>query len=211
VAGLSYVPFFIQKLLKNSLIDPTAYSHYWLMHAISYFTRLNNRTEIAVKQIMADAGVFKTWEKIGFDVALHIRHGDKRKEMILIDDSHYVNVLNLIRKFSKGNLTVFLASDDPRSFRFLSEQTGITMYGIRTPYPTNYHYQAGLFYLADLWTAMNATFTIGTWRSNYDRWLRALMDVAVGRASVPFFEVGKMPCFSAAHCRKLQRPCFPMF
>jgi hypothetical protein len=209
--GLSHVPVFVQKILKNSLIDPTAYSHYWLVHAIAYFTRVNNRTDNAVKQIVPDSDVLKTWEKIGFDVAIHIRHGDKRKEMLLIDESHYAKVLNLIRKFYEADLTVFLASDDPRSFKFLAEQKGIKLHRIRTPYPSNYDYRAGLFYLADIWTAVKATFIIGTWKSNYDRWVRALMDVAVGRASGPSLEVGKMSYFSAAHCQQLQRPCFPTF
>jgi hypothetical protein len=193
-------------MLKNSAIDPSAYDHYWTAHAIHYFTRLNNRTDTAVRRIMASAGVLKIWEETGFTVAIHIRHGDKRIEMTLIEDFHYATVLDLVRKLHTGNLSVFLASDDPESFKYLAERTGIRMYGIQTPYPEKDHYQAGLFYIADIYTAMRAKFTIGTWDSNYDRWLRELMDVAAGRASAPFFEVGKMPCFSAAHCQMLCRP-----
>jgi hypothetical protein len=179
-----------------------------MAHAISYFTRLNTRTESAVKKIMADAGVLKTWEKTGFDVAIHIRHGDKCSEMMLVDDPHYASTLNVIRKFHKGNLSVFLASDDPQSFKFFESQTGIQLYAIRTPWHGSYNYQTALFYLADLWAGLNATFTIGTWKSNYDRWLRSLMDVVFGHASVPFLEVGNMTCFSAAHCKRLHRPFF---
>jgi hypothetical protein len=210
LGGLSYIPVFVQDMLKNSIVEPTAYYHYWMAHSICYFTRLNNRTEIAVKQIMADAGVLKTWEETGFDVAMHIRHGDKGSDMVLIDDPDYASILDLIRKLHKDNLTVFLASDDPRSFQFFANQTGIQLYGIRTPWPGEYHYRSGLFYLADVWAAINAAFTIGTWKSHYDRWLRSLMDVAFGHSSVPFFEVGKMSCFSATHCKKLHRPFFPM-
>jgi hypothetical protein len=157
---------------------------------------------------MRDSNVLSTWETTGFDIAIHIRHGDKIKEMNLIDDIHYSNVLDLVLSLCPENPTVFLASDDSQSYEFFRRRKDIRLFEIKNTFPDEQTYRAGLYVLADLQASMRSRFTIGTWGSNFDRWLRGLMDVVAERASSPFFEVGVQPCFSSAHCRRLNLPCF---
>jgi hypothetical protein len=202
-----YAPLFVQKMLNGSIVEPTSYYYYWTAHAWAYMTRLNNRTEVLVRQIMNKSGILPIWETTGFDVAIHVRHGDKRREMALVGNEHYTNVLNLVQKLQPGNLTVFLASDDPQSFEFFARRKDIKLFAIRTPYLDELHYKSGLYVLADVWASMRTKFMIGTWTSNFDNWVKTLIDVVAGHASVPFFEVGQRPCFSSAHCKSLHRRC----
>jgi hypothetical protein len=196
------VPRFIPEILNDSAVDPLAYARYWTDHSMAYLTRLNSRMEGWIEQRMRDTGVLSTWQTTGFDVGIHIRHGDKGLEMPLINDNHYMEVVKLLRKIEHRNLTVFLASGDDSSIKFFQNQTGIQLYVIPKTAPGQY--LNTVYYLSNLWALTRSKYVVGTYSSNVDRWLRALMNVAANHSSSIFFEVGYRPCFSARHCRKTQ-------
>jgi hypothetical protein len=156
---------------------------------------------------MQEAGVLSIWQSAGFDVGIHVRHGDKHIEMPLIKDAHYMNVVNLLRRIEGRNLTVFLASGDDESIGFFRRQEGIQLYAIgRTGSDA---YLNTLYYLSNLWALTRSKYVIGTYSSNVDRWLRSLMNIATNHSSSIFFEVGYRECLSARHCQRVQMqiPC----
>jgi hypothetical protein len=204
---LDRIPEFVTQLLNDSLVEPSAYYHYWTAHAVSYVTRLNARTKTLMRDIMGSAGVLQPWETTGFDAAIHIRRGDKEREMELVNNSQYADVLDALRPILPPNPAVFLATEDLSALQFFRTQGGIRLFAI--PYQSQYaNYRSALFYLADLWACVKSKYVIGTWASNFDRWVMELKGVAAERASDVFFEAGRQPCFSAVHCLELNRSAF---
>jgi hypothetical protein len=205
IFGFSYlreIPRFVIQMLNGSLIDPESYWSYWHAHTFAYVSRLNNRTVERVREIMGDSGVLSMWDAGGFDVGIHIRHTDKRREMTLVDDIHYSYTLDLVQRLRGRRLSVFLATDDPNSLAFFRNRTDIQLFTIKRPH-LRYGYLNGLYYLADILAMARSTFFIGTSGSNCDRWVTWLMAVTERRASCPFLEVGDARCVTAAHCRIL--------
>jgi hypothetical protein len=182
------------------MIERSLYSHYWMANVISYATRLNERSQASVRQIMQNARILSIWEETGFDVAIHIRHGDKGGEMPLVDNVHYARTLDFLRDFLPPNPKVFLATDDDTSVTFFQKRPDLQLFVIQHNSSDSAFHMAQVI-LADIWASVRSTYTIGTFDSNVDRWIRELQDVAGGRASSIFFEVGNQPCFSAVHCK----------
>jgi hypothetical protein len=203
VNGLK-VPRFLENVLNGSSVEPQAYARYWIDHAVSYLTRLNRDTIHMIEERMRGTAVLSTWETRGFDVTVHIRHGDKYREMPLVEDRHYMNVVEMLRQLEGRNLSVFLATDDPISVSFFRNQSGVQLYDI--PRMGYSNFMESIYYLSNLWALTRCKFTVGTYSSNVDRWLRGLMNVVSNTSSSLFFEVGWRPCLSVTHCRAAGLP-----
>jgi hypothetical protein len=205
-AQMDRFPRFVAHVLNGSVVDPQAFLRYWWDHALAYCTRLNLKTRALIDEQMEAIG--DHWNTGGFDVAIHIRHGDKASEMELVDDINYLRVVELLRKLEGRNLTVYLATDDPASFEFFQRQTGIAVFGSRST--SHELFDRSINYLRDIVAPSRAKYQIGTYGSNGDRWMKALATVNGQRSSNLFFEVGYARCLSVAHCRAVNLP-FPRF
>jgi hypothetical protein len=196
---VAHVPTYLKRLLNGSIVDPAFYKFFWGEYAMAFFTRPNSRTIGHMERLFRNAGFFDLWNTTGFDIAVHIRHGDKAREMQEVPTVHYANVVRLVRRLVGRNVSVFLATDDPSAVAFFQRLDGIEFYTIERPLGGAYF--SMVYYLADIWASAKSTYTIGTDLSNVDRWIRALIDVGVGRASNVFFEVTNRSCISTVHCR----------
>jgi hypothetical protein len=120
---MTRVPAFLREILNGSAVDPSAYARYWTDHSMAYLTRLNSRMEGLIEQRMRETGVLSIWNTKGFDVGIHIRHGDKNSEMPLVKDIHDMNGVKLLRKIEHRNLSVFLAFGDRQSIEFFRKNS----------------------------------------------------------------------------------------
>jgi hypothetical protein len=199
------------EIVKHSPIDPRAYSWHWMAQVLGYVFRLNDWAMSEIRKYAATAGIDeKQLRSRAFDISVHIRHGDKGSEMVLIDDEEYVKAVKMIQSMLNRRVSVFLLTDDVRSLRKFKFVWGIDLYYLKYPYRIfNAHEKlrafgakAAIYALADVWIACHANWHIGTWMSHIDRMILELKAVSFGMASVPVLEL-EQNCVSAAHCHAL--------
>ena len=90
----SEVPMFIPSLFDNGKIYNSLQDFYWRIQAVTFLTRLNERTVNWIydykKQNCKNC-------KNEYDISLYIRHGDKHKEMKLIDSDVYRETIKILK------------------------------------------------------------------------------------------------------------------
>jgi hypothetical protein len=211
IAGKPKLPSWEIDLVRDSPVDPRAIGWHWFAQCFSYIFQPNEWMIGQIFKKMDEAHVPRSKLSAGgFDVAVHIRHGDKWDEMTLIDDSHYVNVLMLIKKMLNRSISVFLMTDDEDSVTHFHQIPGIDVWHLNYPY-RQYNSQeelrtlgtkAVLYVIADIWIACHANMHIGTFQSNVDRAIIELKGTSFPAASMLSFEMERK-CVSAAHCRAI--------
>ncbi|KAK8807011.1 hypothetical protein WA158_003770 [Blastocystis sp. Blastoise] len=145
-----------------------------------------------------------------YDVDIHIRHGDKNKEMKLISAKEYISPLFLLHHYLKQNsLLIFLNSDDIESIHYiqshLSSQDSLVYFSSqqRYNYAFDQLYQQSnitLLSLANLYHSLYSSIHIGTFSSNWNRLLYELKLTVGNGATSMFLEVGYYSCVSYIEC-----------
>jgi hypothetical protein len=205
------LPDWHREIVKRSPIDPRAYPWHWVAQVLGYVFRLN---EWAMSEVINYATEAKIPQSLlrpgGFDIAVHIRHGDKYEEMTLIHDDEYIRTVKMVKRMLNRNVSVFLLTDDTNSVRSFEGVSGIQLYYLHYPYREYNRYEtlrdfgakAAMYALADVWIAAHANWQIGTWMSGIDRMILELKAVSFGLASKPMLELERS-CVSATHCHAL--------
>jgi hypothetical protein len=205
------LPDWHRDLLKHSPVDPGAYAWHWTAQVIGYVFRLNAWAISEITSKMDEAHLDHTGLKpASFDIAVHIRHGDKHYEMNLVPDQSYLLTVKLIEKLLGRKVSVFLLTDDERSVRSFEAVEGIKLSYLRCPYRhardhgilRGYGTKAVMYALSDILIACHATWQIGTWASHVDRLILELKSVQFGKASELSLELERC-CYSAAHCQSV--------
>ena len=170
--------------------------------------RLNEETEKLVNEIRNKALVNP---KDHYDVMIHVRHGDKHKEMKLINTKDYVYPLEIISKLLQKKLSVFVSSDDQEAIDYLINLD-------KKKYEFSYfnfkHHSNGysdkkrgfdnsLQTFADLFESAKANYLIGTLISNVDRVILELRLLYGGDMNLPFFDVSETICITFSQCKAL--------
>jgi hypothetical protein len=209
--GAIELPEWHRELIRNSPMEPRAQGWHWTAQVVGYVFRLNAWAQSDIQTKMKQAGIpASRLRPNGFDVAVHIRHGDKRHEMTLVSNGEFVRALRVVEKVIARRLSVFLLTDDDISVRTFRALPGIDLYYLRYPYRGANNYEAlsrfgtkaVMYALADVWISCHAAWQIGTWMSHIDRMILEMKSVVFGRTSDLSIEMER-PCLSVAHCHSL--------
>lgn len=156
--------------------------YWWRAQASAYILRLNLKTSLALKNRRV----------IQCPITVHIRRGEKGREMILPDLGKYVSHIERIP--SRG--CIFLITEDQEVVEQIVET-----YGKRVKYynrhRTNADFSTSLeenfLDISNLFASLESTHFVGTLGSNWDRLTDELRRVLVGPAKgccTEFIEVG---------------------
>ncbi len=198
--------FLIPSLIHNFLLmNKISYDEqrYWFIQASAFITRLNERTVNWIHEYEKE----NCKEcKNEYDISLYIRHGDKHKEMTLIDADVYKEAIKIITTLGmKKNYTVYVNGDDQESVdvihtlkdNIVSLNRSRLNYGFRN---LTKQYHIALISFADLFYQIRADHCVGTIGSNWNRLIYELK-MTVGMRSDGFIlEVGRVSCISSRHC-----------
>ena len=202
------IPNSIIPIIEKSGTPKELYFYYWRLQATYFVLRLNEETEKLVNEIRNKALVNP---KDHYDVMIHVRHGDKHKEMKLINTKDYVYPLEIISKLLQKKLSVFVSSDDQEAIDYLINLD-------KKKYEFSYfnfkHHSNGysdkkrgfdnsLQTFADLFESAKANYLIGTLISNVDRVILELRLLYGGDMNLPFFDVSETICITFSQCKAL--------
>lgn len=198
-----HVPFLVQTLFKGQHYERAQSVLYWRTQALTYLVRYNKRT-LEWTEAYYKTNCVHCSSSI-YDFAIHIRHGDKGKEMTLLPAEDYDVPLRLIAKMTHMNCTAFsiyLRADDEASldyFRrlypslaFLQQEKSST--------DVNAVPHIMLVSLANLRQQIRGLHTIGTFSSN---WVRVIYELksTVGYLNNGYYlEVGDFQCIPYRRC-----------
>lgn len=201
------IPNSILPIIEKSATPKSLYYFYWRIQATYFMVRFNSIT----KEIISDfRKKFLINPKDLYDVSIHIRHGDKYKEMKLINTQFYTYPLEILHKLLKRKLSVFVSSDDPSAIDYFvsldKKKYEISYF--------NYQGQEKVYDLNNLTNGFNnsiqsfsnllesnkSRYLIGTLKSN---WNRLILEVRLQNHHVmdlPYFEVGEIECITPTQC-----------
>ncbi len=201
---VSQLPHFINNLLKNSVLTDNEKWAYWRIQGATFITRLNERTVNWIREYEKESCKDCKNE---YDISLYIRHGDKGKEMKLIDADVYKEAIKIITSLGmKKNYTIYVNADDQESVNIINS----FFYDITSL--NNTRNNSGMIFLrnqihislvsfTDLHNQIRADHCIGTIGSNWNRLIYELKSTVGMKSDGYILEVGHQPCLSISHCR----------
>lgn len=128
------IPPQVEPFLRASSVVPYKSYFWWRAQGVAYILRPNSRTlrEIAVRQ----AKTFVQQIPVG-TISVHIRHGDKAREMSLVPDHVYLRKAEeLLTAFPKLTRTIFLSTEDSGSVNYFRQISNWTVLSVDTPRQT---------------------------------------------------------------------------
>lgn len=193
------IPSFALEILHQSPYPQQQYMGIWMAQITAYVTRvrpfmvdrLNEMMRQSVKCTFPYA-----WDR-PLDVSMHIRHGDKKQEMMLIPTENYVDAIVTMERYLKRKITVFVSSDDPYAVDVLRRQLPDQQlcYVEATEEKRQRNIQFFMFCLANLKMAAECTHQIGTYHSNVCRLIEELQVTVGGQSNHVYLEVGRFNYF----------------
>ena len=89
------MPPFVQKILDKTPVPSEYHEWYYNIAAVTYLMRLNVRTlnwlNFYEKEKMINPKKF-------YDIGIHVRHGDKGSEMLLVKAKNYMPAVDILQK-----------------------------------------------------------------------------------------------------------------
>lgn len=200
------LPQFLENILNKSLVHRDLYEWYWLASVSTYIFRLNKRTynwlDVYEKTNLINRRNY-------YDIGIHVRHGDKYKEMILIDEKKYMFAVDIFCKLSgkkHKDMNLFVSSEDPNVIKFFIEKSGCSVsyfkYERKNENLNEMVSQGALFSLksfANLRMSIRTQFRADTFASNWDRLILELAQTTASHADIIALEMGYSLFLSADH------------
>lgn len=188
------VPSQIKRIIKDAPIYKKKLLHYWRIEGSTYIFRINRRTDIITDRIIAESlgnqlinGCFNIW----------IRHGDKYKEMKLLNAEDYIPSYIVYQKFTKTSLPVYLSTDDPNVTAYFSKNNSFKTFYLHFKRNNdnlkgnmNRGDEMTLNFIADIKASLYCNAFSGTRKSNVIRLIDELRSTIGYSANSIFFENG---------------------
>ncbi|CAF1542432.1 unnamed protein product [Adineta ricciae] len=233
---------FTQALLQYSAvpITPTAIKYWWRGQATAYILRLNELSLSKIRALRLDPLLHtgftvdkssKLLQNIpvpfpmpAHSFNIHVRHGDKGKEMRLIPFRQYVEEAEWFAKQNPNSYhkLAFLSSEDPSIFDEAKQITSVTFdYGLTSPNENWIWYMskikrlntgpvqqlrvfqsrsdATLSWLLQLFMALECDGFVGTLNSNWNRIIDELRCIWTDKCMQPYLEVGDVVDWANYH------------
>ncbi|KAK8792063.1 hypothetical protein WA158_005440 [Blastocystis sp. Blastoise] len=201
------VPYFVKKFCNELTLSPKECLVYWRIQSVTFITRYNKRfNNYLNNRLKNDCPNCLNH----YDVDIHMRSGDKGKEMIIPTSLAYTYPLIIIQKIlNKTNLNVYINGDSEEDIRnaekssnnnfiYIKDQprkNEIIDKLIKQPHMTIYSFQ-------NLKESLKSSIHVGTFESNWNRLIFELkLTIGYGRESL-FFETGHGNCISYIDCHK---------
>ena len=176
---------------------------YWRIQAATFITRLNERTVNWIREYEKEH--CKNC-KNEYDISLYILHGDKGKEMKLVNANVYKEATNIITSLGmKKNYTVYVNADDQESVDAIH-----TLPYIVTSFNQSRHNyglakiliapHTALISFAGLYNQIRADHSVGTIGSNWNRLIYELKSTVGMKSDGFIFEVNQENCISYSQC-----------
>lgn len=200
------LPQFLENILNKSLVHKDLYEWYWLASISTYIFRFNKRTYNWL-DVYEKTNLVNPNDR--YDIGIHVRHGDKYKEMILIDEKKYMSAVDIFCKITGKNrkdMNLFVSSEDPNVIKFFIEKSGCSVsyfkYERKNENLTEMVLQGALFSLksfANLRMSIRTHFRADTFASNWDRLILELAQTTACHADIIALEMGYSLFLSADH------------
>lgn len=200
------MPDFVKNILSKSLISEEYYEWYWTVAASTYLMRLNKNT---IEWLDSFESKNVVNPKPFYDLAVHVRHGDKYKEMKLINAKNYFPAIQIYSKiFGKklDEINVFVSTEDPDVINWFINQSGCSVsyvkYARNNPNLRSMVKMGdnlALISLANLRLSLRTNVRVDTMASNWNRLIFELMQTTTENAEAMVFEMGIMSSLTAEH------------
>jgi hypothetical protein len=195
------VPDKFHKLLSVSGMQENQWFHWWSAQAVAYIVRpnrrtlreLNSRRRLLFPNKVIDPGT----------ISIHVRHGDKWKEITLVADEVYLRLAKeLLEKFPDiATRNIFFSTEDPNSVQFFAKVTNwkvswtnVSRVDDSTISPMDYAARIGwteefLNSLLSLELALECDAFVGMYSSNWNRLINELRSTVKCKAHFPYVDV----------------------
>ena len=198
MTDVTLVPPALKALHAHSPVPDERVYFWFRAQAVAFLVRPNTRTLEEVYQRKRK----QSWSGIPAGaVSVHIRHGDKYKEMQLVPDADYLSrAEELLLQYPDLKKIMFLSTEDPSSvayFKSLQDWTVLSVDVLRpndTVYsPTDFAAKIGadeemLNSLLNLDLALDCSAWVGTIKSNWNRLIEELRSTVRCKAHLPYID-----------------------
>jgi hypothetical protein len=195
--------------------DQYALAWYWKAQIISYVYKLNNRTKNFIRNAIVESEIpLELYRPNGFDIAIHVRRGDKISECEPVPNEEYKAVLMIAKEILGREPTVFLATHDEETIDYFKKVQGIKLYYLKDknritvddPRSRSAKDIMTLYSIADIELMCQANIVIGCLCSNFMRLVMELRAAQLGLASNLYMECGPTGCVSMTQCNSRKIP-----
>lgn len=192
------IPYIVYNILNKSSISSSFYLHYWRTQASKYIYHLKEETQKKVNQ-----QIFKHLKYHNFNsktknkpcINVWIRHGDKYREMKLIDTNKYFSAIQLFQRLSNIIFNIYLSTDDRNVINeFLKSNYSVYYLNYTRRNDNHKVWKKNHIYnvISDINLSLKCIAFIGTRKSNINRLIDELRSVSEINSNIPYFEVGKI-------------------
>ncbi|DBB13180.1 TPA: hypothetical protein ACH3X3_004930 [Trebouxia sp. C0006] len=192
------VPAGALALLGKDVIPSQKIYFWWRAQAIAFIVRPNARTLQEIQRRKQQ----QSWSGVpDGTISVHIRHGDKGKEMKLVPDVEYLRKAEeLVQSDRSLHNSIFLSSEDDESIKFFKKLENWTVLSTDVPRPHGgaispiaFAHQIGsdeemLNSLVNLDLALECSGWVGTIRSNWNRLIEELRSTVRCKAHQPYID-----------------------
>lgn len=233
---------FTHALLRHASVPltPTAVKYWWRGQASAFVLRLNSKSLARIRVLRLDPNLH-----VGFTInkttgvlesvavpfplpphtfSIHVRHGDKGREMRLIPFQEYAEEAEWFAKQNPNSYykSAFISSEDPNVFEYARNIARLTFdYGLTSPNENWIWYMskikrlnAGpmdqikafqnrstttLSWILQLFMALECDAYVGTLNSNWNRIIDELRCIWVDHCKQPYLEIGDVVDWSNYH------------
>lgn len=192
------IPSFIFEMLYKSPILPSHYLHYWRIQASIYIYNLKRNTRRIVNHQIHKYLVYnKKRNEINNYPCINvwIRHGDKYKEMKLIDTKYYFTAIKLFERLSNIKFNIYLSTDDRAAIDTFALSNYTVYYLNYSRYnDNNSNWKINHIYnvISDIELSLQCIAFIGTRKSNINRLIDELRCTEDRYSNTPYFEIGEI-------------------
>ena len=202
------VPRLIRSFLRDQSFTKSMALAYWRTQGATFLNRFNKRTLEWITKF--NKNVCPSCQN-EYDISLYIRHGDKYKEMKLVENQVYYNatkiLVDVLGYDTKKKRTIYVNGDEEQSIRIFSSFPSkiVSMSNIQRNKKTFQDVRRAkniaIITLADLYNQVRADHCVGTYGSNWNRLIYELKMTVGMKSDGYILEVGQDECFSFAHCK----------
>lgn len=190
------IPIFVLQFLNNSPISHLYYLHYWRNQAAKYIYHLRENIKKIVNQnikryIKYNKNKIKNYPCIN----VWIRHGNKYKEMKLIDTEKYFTAIDLFKRLYRKRFNIYLSTDDRYAINKIIRSKYNVYYLNYTRYNDNIsNWKNNHIYniISDIELSLKCIAFIGTRGSNINRLIDELISTSKFNSNFPYFEIGRI-------------------
>lgn len=190
------IPYIVYNLLNKSSISPEFYLHYWRIQASKYIYHLKKQTIKSVNKIISN---YKKYSKMNNKMNMYpcinvwIRHGDKYREMKLIETNKYFSAIELFKRLSNIKFHIYLSTDDRNVINeFIKSNYSVYYlnYSRRNDDNNNWKKDHIFNVISDINLSLECIAFIGTRKSNINRLIDELRSTSDTNSNIPYFEIG---------------------